>query len=485
MGPLCGGGTEGRLTPKHSEEVAAVPHTGQGPRDARADVLDVEAAQRLDRLLIRPGLCSEIARLTDRGYEVGFRPESERTDPAYATPGAIDAMYQRVESARVEYDRRERAAVPGHRRAVGDAAERLVSTPLRALVSPLRPVVAAVRSAREDLREDLLFSPDKMAWHRQAGKATALLTIAFAHELRSEVTGGRFLTMSGPLGEQVLDVVFDDRSSEVLRGHSISDAAVGARVRLQGRTLEDSRDAARRSLGHLRVFVGQPVSEDFKQIVQYCTDSLGIRTRKEKVREVLTSHVRTAREAGSGHDSLTLLSVGCGTAVPIFELASSLRAEGVAVHVILVDQDPVALAAAQCLADLPEFRLGDAIELHCRRLFSATGQALDLAPVIRGRRIDIVEDTGLREYLPPRVYRSLTRALWAALEPGGIMSTGNMITHRPQPEFLHGLMGWEPAVRMRTIAQGFALHESSGVPRGSTVAHVTADGVYAVYISTK
>ena len=65
------------------------------------------------------------------------------------------------------------------------------------------------------------------------------------------------------------------------------------------------------------------------------------------------------------------------------------------------------------------------------------------------------------------------------------MSTGNMNVNRPQPEFLHGLMGWQPTVRLRTIAQGFALHEASGITRGSTTAHVTPDGVYTLFVSKK
>lgn len=43
----------------------------------------------------------------------------------------------------------------------------------------------------------------------------------------------------------------------------------------------------------------------------------------------------------------------------------------------------------------------------------------------------------------------------------------------------------EPTVRMGSIAEGFGLHEASGVPRGVTAARVTGDRVYALHASIK
>ena len=61
------------------------------------------------------------------------------------------------------------------------------------------------------------------------------------------------------------------------------------------------------------------------------------------------------------------------------------------------------------------------------------------------------------------------------------MITGNMNVNRPQKEFLHGLMGWVPKVRMRSIKEGFKLLQKSGIPKGSIAATVTASGVYTVF----
>ena len=61
------------------------------------------------------------------------------------------------------------------------------------------------------------------------------------------------------------------------------------------------------------------------------------------------------------------------------------------------------------------------------------------------------------------------------------MITGNMNVNRPQKEFLHGLMGWVPKVRMRSIKEGFKLLQKSGIPKESIKATVTASGVYTVF----
>jgi hypothetical protein len=75
----------------------------------------------------------------------------------------------------------------------------------------------------------------------------------------------------------------------------------------------------------------------------------------------------------------------------------------------------------------------------------------------------------------------LTRESLKFLRTGGLMITGNMNVNRPQKEFLHGLMGWVPKVRMRSIKEGFKLLQKSGIPKESIKATVTASGVYTVF----
>ena len=441
--------------------------------------------KHLDNLLISQELQSEIYLLRSQGYDVRFSPESERTDAAYDNPDAIKSMFKRLDIGGKKYDNDHRLLVNRRQLDAAKLVLRVHMTPLNSIAVPFRAASFQVKQARETTRKDILYSLDKMPWHQQAGQATALLTIAFAHELASEQTNGMYPTMSGLLGDEIFDVTFDDRSSGFLRGKTMIEAKIAALEQFQGKDSIQAVALTGRRIKELHEFINQPISEDFKQVVQYCTDSLGIRSRKDKVREVVSQYVDERLKNDPKLKELILMSVGCGTALPIFEVARALKEKGLSPKVILLDQDPMALAAAQCLAEKEVFGLGDSIELHCRRLFSKFGRALDLSPVIQGRKIDIVEDTGLREYLPPRIYKSLTSALWQALTPGGIMSTGNMNTNRPQPEFLHGLMGWEPMVRMRDIATGFALHEASGINKGLTTAYVTPDGVYTLFISQK
>ena len=164
-------------------------------------------------------------------------------------------------------------------------------------------------------------------------------------------------------------------------------------------------------------------------------------------------------------------------------LQSVKQRHGKSPKIILLDQDPLALAVAAKLAN--EMGLEDSIEIHCKRLFSKWGQPVSLKDILKGRKLDIAEDSGLREYLPDALYKSLTKETWGNLRHGGLMTSGNMNSHRPHAEFLHGLMGWVPHVKMRSITEGFTLHEKSGVPSGNTVARMTASGVYTLFFSTK
>lgn len=134
----------------------------------------------------------------------------------------------------------------------------------------------------------------------------------------------------------------------------------------------------------------------------------------------------------TGHDHLLLLSIGCGTALPMLEVLQSLRRSGKDGHLILIDQDPIALAAAQLLAK--QLGLADAVEIHCERLILGRGRStrvLDLDHVLRGRLVDICEDSGLREYFPDFLYIELAAKAWAATKSGGLVVTGNMNNYRP------------------------------------------------------
>lgn len=338
----------------------------------------------------------------------------------------------------------------------------------------------------DKIRADLLFDATKMPWHKQRGSALALQTIVDAHDLIARdgpaAGEGIYPTMGGRLTFNSEEFSFGDNDGSV-SNLNLRDAIIQSRQRFRGESEITAYDETDELLHKLDAFLQAPVTQDFKDIVAYCYDSLGIRSRKQEVSRAILDHVDQVIEQDPDKTSLLLLSVGCGTAQSILEVAADIRKKGVEPHIILLDQDPIGLAAAKNLAE--QMGLEDAIEIHCERLFDKNGYPFDMTQILKDRKIDVAEDTGLREYLPDKIYRNLTQVVWDNLTPDGIMATGNMNQHRKQPKFLHDLMGWQPHVIKRTIAKGFSLHERSGIPKGSTKARVTRDGVYTLFFSYK
>lgn len=321
-----------------------------------------------------------------------------------------------------------------------------------------------------------------MPWHKQRGSAMALLTITAAHELITPESTGIYPTMSGPLDEKIISFVFDERCS-TLSGLALKDAIIKTEIDFTGRAQKEAKSYAEHKIDKLEQFVKAPSTEGFKNIVQYCTDSLGIRSRAAEVSEVIRSHTIEHGLAADGNE-LLIMSFGCGTAWPILETMRKLHdTKGVRCRVILLDQDPVALAAAALLAE--KMGLGGQIEMHCQKLFNRLGRPVDMSRLLKGRTIDIYEDSGLREYLPDRIYRLLTKEAWKNLSPRGLITTGNMNKNRPQSEFVGGLMGWVPHVQKRTIDECLKLHHRGGIPRSASQVRVTRDGVYSLYFSSR
>lgn len=417
-------------------------------------------------------LVEEIEQARSKGHVVTI---GRTVDVAYDHPERIHHMYDNLKSLDAQLANRRRELVT------------LGVGPLG--LSPLRRrqrTEQALYLQLEPMRDDLLFGPDasdSRAWHNQRGKAAALLTIVYAHELKApDSSDGRYGTMAGPLDERVLDYTFDERAPN-LDGMSVRDALVWSDMTYKKKHQHIAELDAEQRVSALNEFLHAPNSPKFKEIVEYCTDSLGIRARKEEVHEKIRNHLLSKGGKGK-RDEYIMMSFGCGTALPMLEVIADLRTNhGIRAKLLLLDQDPLALASAACLADT--LGVADEIELHCEQLFSRIGTPLKLDTILRGRQLDIAEDSGLREYLPDAIYRKLTRESWKNLRDGGLMTTGNMNVNRPQSEFLHGMMGWVPRVRMRAIEEGLRLHRAAGIPAGLTSARVTRDGVYTLYFTEK
>lgn len=344
-------------------------------------------------------------------------------------------------------------------------------------------------SALEPMRYNLLFGPneaDAEEWHEQKGRATALLTIALAHDLEIEGFEAQagYPTMSGMLDGSVLDYEFP-KDSGFVSGMSVRDALVQTEMKYGGHKPFVAELRASDRLEATAAFINAPNSEKFVDIVRYCSDGLGIRSRKYEVSRVIKEHlIDQFSEGNRPLNDMLVLSFGCGTALPVLELMYEIRQKsGDCPQILLIDQDPLALASAAVLAK--KMGLEDKIELRCEQLFSRLGKPLDISAILQGRKITVAEDSGLREYLPDKIYKALTRETWQHLEGGGLMTTGNMNENRPQREFLHGMMGWQPHVQMRQIKDGFRLHEESGISRAATRARLTRDGLYTLFFSQK
>lgn len=462
----------GLVLPFPDRRAAAISVPDAGSEVSTTDIAPLHPGRGIVTERLRtPALRAEIDAIQQEGYDISV---GNTSDEAYERPDKIGKVYDKLDTlgARFKAFKSTLSAPRTGRLALG------LPLPGRAARKQERRMY---EGALEDARTTLLYGPvGGQAWHDQRGCATALLTITGAHELAIDGEPGH-PTMSAMLDASVMDYTFPRGGT--LSGLSLRDAMIRTGQQYRGKSYDASARFADGQLAKLKTFLETPATEDFRDIVEYCTDSLGIRSRREEVASEINRYIDARRENDPDFDSVTMMSIGCGTALPILEVAAGLKDKGVDPKLILLDQDPIALASAAQLAQ--KLGMEDNIEIHCERLFNRMGKPLDIDKVLAGRTLDVAEDSGLREYLPDRIYVALTRQIWNSLGDNSLMTTGNMNANRPQPEFLHGLMGWAPRVQMRNIKEGIDLHHKSGVPPEALRMRVTQDGVYTLYFSTK
>ena len=404
----------------------------------------------------------------------------EKTDPAYNNPDKIRSVYNYLEQGDAKLKEVRKYFI--HKNlATAAIANVLDKTPF----VKMDKWGEKIDSYLEFFRDKLLYGKNQTnskPWHNQRGSALTFLTISEAYRLRVSGKKGEILseggypTMSGPLNESVFD--------EKINGLPLTEVMIQDKIN-NGVDKTTVIEEVEKRISDVREFIQAPVTEKFSNVIRHCADSLGIRERVETVNGLSIDHLKkVAEKENRSIDDMLVMSFGCGTGLATLKMLKKLKDEtGEAPTVILLDQDPLSLAAAQSLAK--KWDLEDKIEVHCERLFSKLGKPLSLEGVLGNRKLDIAEDSGLREYLPDGVYKQLTRESLKFLRTGGLMITGNMNVNRPQKEFLHGLMGWVPKVRMRSIKEGFKLLQKSGIPKESIEATVTASGVYTVFAIEK
>ena len=430
--------------------------------------VDHEANEKLNK---------EIADLRGEGCRVKI---GEKTDPAYNNPDKIRSIYNYLEQGDAKLKEVRKYFI--HKNlATAAIANVLDKTPF----VKMGKWGEKIDSYLEIFRDKLLYGKDQTnskPWHNQRGSALTFLTISEAEDLsvfgkKGEILSeGKYPTMSGPLDGSVFD--------EKINGLPLTEVMIQDKIN-NGVDKATAIEEVEKRISDVREFIQAPVTEKFSNVIRHCADSLGIRERVETVNGLSIDHLKNvAEKENRSIDDMLVMSFGCGTGLATLKMLKKLKDEmGEAPTVILLDQDPLSLAAAQSLAK--KWNLEDNIEVHCERLFSKLGKPLSLEGVLGDRKLDIAEDSGLREYLPDGVYKQLTRESLKFLRTGGLMITGNMNVNRPQKEFLHGLMGWVPKVRMRSIKEGFKLLQKSGIPKESIEATVTASGVYTVFAIEK
>jgi len=430
--------------------------------------VDHEANEKLNK---------EIADLRSEGCRVKI---GEKTDPAYNNPDKIRSVYNYLEQGDAKLKEVRKYFI--HKNlATAAIANVLDKTPF----VKMSKWGEKIDSYLEIFRDKLLYGKDQtdsQPWHNQRGSALTFLTISEAEDLsvfgkNGEIlSGGKYPSMSGPLDESVFN--------EKINGLPLTEVMIQDKIN-NGVDKATAIEEVEKRISEVREFIQAPVTEEFSNVIRHCADSLGIRERVETVNGLSINHLKkVAENENRSIDDMLVMSFGCGTGLATLKMLKKLKDEtGEAPTVILLDQDPLSLAAAQSLAK--KWNLEDKIEVHCERLFSKLGKPLSLEGVLGDRKLDIAEDSGLREYLPDGVYKQLTRESLKFLRTGGLMITGNMNVNRPQKEFLHGLMGWVPKVTMRSIKEGFELLQKSGISKESIEATVTASGVYTVFAIEK
>ena len=430
--------------------------------------IDHEANEKLNE---------EIADLRSKGCRVKI---GEKTDPAYNNPDKIRSVYNYLEQGDAKLKEVRKYFIHKNLATVA-IANVLDKTPF----VKMGKWGKKIDSYLEFFRDKLLYGEYQTAswpWHNQRGSALTFLTISEAYKLRVSgkngeiLSEGKYPTMSGPLDESVFD--------EKINGLPLTEVMIQDKIN-SGVDKATAIEEVEKRISEVREFIQAPVTEKFSDVIRHCADSLGIRERVETVNGLSIDHLKkVAEKENRSIDDMLVMSFGCGTGLATLKMLKKLKDEtGEAPTVILLDQDPLSLAAAQSLAK--KWNLEDKIEVHCERLFSKLGKPLSLEGVLGDRKLDIAEDSGLREYLPNGVYKQLTRESLKFLRTGGLMITGNMNVNRPQKEFLHGLMGWVPKVTMRSIKKGFELLQKSGISKESIEATVTASGVYTVFAIEK
>lgn len=211
----------------------------------------------------------------------------------------------------------------------------------------------------------------------------------------------------------------------------------------------------------------------------YMPDGEGLRSRARIYAHKLEEY---AKQRGSSE--LTVVSLGCGAAVPNIQATRALEAENIGVHWRFYDWDATALQFAQHKIEENNFQFAT-FDYGPTRINTETGreepagQNYLRAFALEDESVDVIDALGLWEYLKPEDARRFAEKLYTKLKPGGRMVVSNMLPSRPQREFNQRAVGW-PGLYLRSDQDLLDIFQAAGIDsRQVTMAHAK-DGVYVV-----
>ncbi|MDO8312940.1 MAG: class I SAM-dependent methyltransferase [Sideroxyarcus sp.] len=221
------------------------------------------------------------------------------------------------------------------------------------------------------------------------------------------------------------------------------------------------------------IYNGSPRGETpFGQVVHTLGIQIGqfVEKRKEFVRQAITEMVAQCENP----DGMLIASLGCGPAKEIVEFSQSHLTGTRPLTFVLVDQDSDALrhAGHSISETLRERQDGPPIDIQLRHQ-SVMRLMREVNPSEMMLQPDMIYSAGLFDYFGDRTCRVLSRRLYDALRPGGLLLLGNMkantdmvlplelvadwsLTYRTSENVLSWADGLEGAeISLRTDATGY------------------------------
>lgn len=228
---------------------------------------------------------------------------------------------------------------------------------------------------------------------------------------------------------------------------------------------------------------GTPFDEVAERYFPHALDGEGLRSRA-----AIMSKIMYDTFSKNNKKTIRWASLASGAAVPVFDAAQKLVAEGKSLQIYLADIDRSALNFAKELA-MNEYGLADQIVAEKRNILKLE-KLVDRVGMGTQDAIDIL---GFFEYLPAKKwpYRKykvtiqmpgaidFLRAAYSLLKPGGILVLGNMRDSHSQLKFATQVVQW-PYIRPRSLDRVTYIIEAAGIDRSKITYYQAGDGVYSV-----